>query len=60
MGPTGPKGDPGESIKGDPGERGDDGKDGASFHTGIGPPSFEAKSGDAYMDVTTGMIYRWL
>lgn len=53
------KGDPGErgeSIKGDPGK---DGKDGSSIYSGEGAPDASlGKSGDHYIDLLTGEVYR--
>lgn len=52
----GQKGDPGESIKGDPGT---DGKHGSSIYSGEGAPDASlGKSGDHYIDLLTGDVYR--
>ncbi len=48
-GPKGDRGDKGESIKGDPG---------TSFTAGNGPPLSDGKSGDVYLDVDSGVLYR--
>ena len=55
-GEKGEKGDIGESIKGDIGPAG---ADGTCFISGEGPPEISiGKSGDHYMDVLTGDVYR--
>jgi hypothetical protein len=59
VGHPGPPGDRGpEGAPGALGPAGHDGRDGSSLLTGIGPPSADARPGDAYLDVKTGDIYQ--
>ena len=55
-GPQGERGEKGDSIQGDPGPAG---KDGTCILSGEGPPEeVMGKSGDHYIDVLTGDLYR--
>jgi hypothetical protein len=52
-GPSGEKGDPGA-----PGRDGRDAQRGKAFSAGEGAPSGEAESGDVYLDLASGDVYR--
>lgn len=62
-GPPGDKGATGlNGLNGQPGERGPEGpagKDGSTIRVGIGAPTCEGRSGDVYLDTSTGHIYQW-
>lgn len=60
---VGAKGDQGiqgqQGAPGVQGIQGQTGPQGLNVYNGIGPPSFDARPGESYIDVSTGDVYSW-